>query len=82
MTATAPADTEVRRRILSAAVDLFADHGYDATSVSQVITGAAKVCPTRATRVPNSLLAAGSEIVWEFERSPNLLAFLLQQCLG
>jgi len=40
MTATAPADTEVRRRILSAAVDLFADHGYDATSVSQVITRA------------------------------------------
>lgn len=34
------ADTEVRRRILSAAVDLFADHGYDATSVSQVITRA------------------------------------------
>lgn len=33
-------DTEVRRRILSAAVDLFADHGYDATSVSQVITRA------------------------------------------
>ncbi|HEY3633244.1 MAG TPA: TetR/AcrR family transcriptional regulator [Jatrophihabitantaceae bacterium] len=40
MTATAPADTEVRRRILSAAVDLFADHGYDATSVSQVINRA------------------------------------------
>ena len=34
------ADTEVRRRILSAAVDLFADHGYDATSVSQVISRA------------------------------------------
>ncbi|HEY7046441.1 MAG TPA: TetR/AcrR family transcriptional regulator [Jatrophihabitantaceae bacterium] len=34
------ADTEVRRRILSAAVDLFADHGYDATSVSQVINRA------------------------------------------
>ncbi len=34
------ADTELRRRILSAAVDLFADHGYDATSVSQVITRA------------------------------------------
>lgn len=33
-------DTEVRRRILSAAVDLFADHGYDATSVSQVISRA------------------------------------------
>jgi AcrR family transcriptional regulator len=40
VTATAPADTEVRRRILSAAVDLFADHGYDATSVSQVINRA------------------------------------------
>jgi AcrR family transcriptional regulator len=34
------ADTEVRRRILAAAVDLFADHGYDATSVSQVISRA------------------------------------------
>jgi AcrR family transcriptional regulator len=34
------ADTELRRRILSAAVDLFADHGYDATSVSQVINRA------------------------------------------
>ncbi len=30
----------VRQRILTAAVDLFADHGYDATSVSQVITRA------------------------------------------
>jgi AcrR family transcriptional regulator len=30
----------VRQRILSAAVDLFADHGYDATSVSQVISRA------------------------------------------
>jgi AcrR family transcriptional regulator len=40
MTSTVPADTDVRRRILSAAVDLFADHGYDATSVSQVITQA------------------------------------------
>lgn len=36
----AAADTAVRRRILAAAVDLFADHGYDATSVSQVITRA------------------------------------------
>lgn len=34
------ADTAVRRRILAAAVDLFADHGYDATSVSQVISRA------------------------------------------
>ena len=34
------ADTDVRRRILAAAVDLFADHGYDATSVSQVISRA------------------------------------------
>ena len=30
----------VRQRILTAAVDLFADHGYDATSVSQVINRA------------------------------------------
>lgn len=34
------ADTALRRRILAAAVDLFADHGYDATSVSQVINRA------------------------------------------
>jgi AcrR family transcriptional regulator len=34
------ADTQVRRRILAAAVDLFADHGYDATSVAQVISRA------------------------------------------
>lgn len=34
------ADTAVRRRILAAAVDLFAEHGYDATSVSQVINRA------------------------------------------
>jgi len=40
VTATVPADTDLRRRILAAAVDLFADHGYDATSVSQVITRA------------------------------------------
>jgi AcrR family transcriptional regulator len=40
VTATAPADTKLRRRILAAAVDLFADHGYDATSVSQVINRA------------------------------------------
>lgn len=33
-------DTAVRRRILAAAVDLFAEHGYDATSVSQVINRA------------------------------------------
>lgn len=31
---------EVRERILSAAVDLFAAHGYDATSVSQVVAQA------------------------------------------
>lgn len=31
---------EVRERILSAAVDLFASHGYDATSVSQVVAQA------------------------------------------
>jgi AcrR family transcriptional regulator len=46
MTATRPTVTRargeagVRQRILTAAVDLFADHGYDATSVSQVITRA------------------------------------------
>jgi AcrR family transcriptional regulator len=33
-------NTAVRRRILAAAVDLFAEHGYDATSVSQVINRA------------------------------------------
>jgi AcrR family transcriptional regulator len=40
MTATRPREAGVRQRILTAAVDLFADHGYDATSVSQVITRA------------------------------------------
>ena len=41
MTATrARGEAGVRQRILTAAVDLFADHGYDATSVSQVITRA------------------------------------------
>jgi AcrR family transcriptional regulator len=34
------ANTAVRQRILAAAVDLFAEHGYDATSVSQVINRA------------------------------------------
>jgi AcrR family transcriptional regulator len=33
-------EVSVRQRILAAAVDLFADHGYDATSVSQVISRA------------------------------------------
>ena len=32
--------TGVRERVLDAAVDLFAEHGYDATSVTQVITRA------------------------------------------
>lgn len=32
-----PPDPTVRRRILSAALDLFAEHGYDATSVSEVV---------------------------------------------
>jgi len=41
MTATrARGEAGVRQRILTAAVDLFADHGYDATSVSQVINRA------------------------------------------
>lgn len=38
--AHAPSEPGVRQRILAAAVDLFADHGYDATSVSQVISRA------------------------------------------
>ena len=36
----ARSELSVRQRILAAAVDLFADHGYDATSVSQVISRA------------------------------------------
>src|SRR5690554_6481387 len=32
-----PPDPTVRRRILAAALDLFAEQGYDATSVSEVV---------------------------------------------
>ncbi|MFW6204079.1 MAG: TetR/AcrR family transcriptional regulator [Actinomycetota bacterium] len=35
-----PPDPTVRRRILSAALDLFAERGYDATSVSEVVVRA------------------------------------------
>src|SRR5262245_57385311 len=39
-TDAAPPRTEVRERILASAVDLFAAHGFDATSVSQVVAKA------------------------------------------
>jgi AcrR family transcriptional regulator len=35
-----PGATDARSRVLAAAVELFADHGYDGTSVAQVITRA------------------------------------------
>jgi AcrR family transcriptional regulator len=34
------APSELRSRVLDAAVDLFAEHGYDGTSVAKVITRA------------------------------------------